>query len=150
MKQQYVIGIDPGSVVTGLAVWDRQVKGISCLIAQNSHCAAIFWVLKRSQELGKENILLRIEDARRVRHLPSHVTAGLNRGGNRDQGVGYVKALSKDWEAFAKLQGFQYELVSPHSNQTKTTPEYFKSLTGIETKKTQHHLRDAAMLVVGL
>jgi len=88
-------------------------------------------------------VKFRIEDARLAPPRPD--LAEINKG--KEQGVGYVKAYSKDWEAFCNSCGFLYEMVK--ASHTKTTPEYFKMLTGINTLKTQSHLRDAGMLVFG-
>ncbi len=143
-KYRLYVGIDPGSN-TGVAIWDA--ANYSCQIWQfESHCEALFHVrffLEDLSDVTKPDILFRIEDARRARKRPD--LAEVNKG--REQGVGYVKAYCKDWEAFCKLNGYPCELLPP--TNTKVTPEYFKALTGIATQKGESHKRDAGMLVWG-
>lgn len=141
-KFRYIVGIDPGSVKTGIAVWDSVEKTISTLMEFDAHCQAQEFLQRRFDEMRRENVFMRIEDAR-LSKLPKH----LQKSG-RDQGAGYVKALSKDWEEFAKMECVQYECVSPQSQRyKKATPEFFASITGIKTNKTQDHMRDAALMV---
>ncbi len=106
---------------------------------------------EKLKTIAKNLVKFRIEDARltttHARKLPSHL---VKQNAGKLQGVGYVKAYSKDWEAFCKNSGFDYELVAPQHSVTKVSPEYFEQLTGIKTLKTQSHKRDAAMLVFGL
>lgn len=142
-KFRYIVGIDPGSVKTGIAIWDTVDRTMSYCMEFDAHCEAQESLQRRFDEMKRENVFMRIEDAR-LSKLPKH----LQKAG-RDQGAGYVKALSKDWEAFAKMECVQYEMVSPQAcKYKKSTPEFFKSLTGITTRIGQDHMRDAGMMVL--
>lgn len=139
-----MIGIDPGSVVTGICVWDAELQHIVTLIDFESHCEALFWLDERLKKLGLENSVLYIEDARL-----SKLSYGYWGKAGREMGVGYVKALSKDWEKFAQLKGVSYRKISPLNNKTKMPADQFEKLTGIKTSAGAHHVRDAANLVIG-
>lgn len=138
------IGIDPGSN-TGVAIWHKSEKKLE-LHQFDSHSEAMLFVHKTIPGLGyfdRSLVQFRIEDARKAKKRPD--LAEVNKG--KLQGVGYVKAYSKDWEAFCKNNGYEYELLTPAN--TKVTPQYFLALTGVKTLKTQSHIRDAGMLVFG-
>ncbi len=106
----------------------------------------MLYILRKLNELVPGEFVavkFRIEDARKAKARPD--LAEVNKG--KLQGVGYVKAYSKDWEAFCKLHGCAYELLAPAN--TKVNPVYFEKLTGIKTLITEDHKRDAGMLVFG-
>jgi len=141
-EKMIYIGVDPGSI-TGIAIWYQKEKNLT-LFQYKSHAEAIlnmheFYI----DEDIKSRIKFVIEDARLAKPRPDlkEVSKG------KLQGVGYVKAFSKDWEAFCKLLGLQYELRPP--SNTKVSPEYFERLTGLKTLKSQSHMRDSGMLVFG-
>lgn len=148
MKILY-IGIDTGSY-TGVAFWhkiDRKME----LMQFTSHSEAMLYLHEKLKTVASHLVKFRIEDARLTtkysKRIPKHL---LKDNAAKIQGVGYVKAYSKDWEAFCKNGGYDYELVAPQQSVTKTSPEYFEKLTGIKTLKTQSHKRDAGMLVFGI
>lgn len=140
-NHKILIGIDPGSN-TGIAVYHREKKNL--LIYQySSHVEAILKLRELLQAIEPDKIKFRIEDARKARKRPDLAKQNIGKA----QGVGYVKAYSKDWEAFCKLLGYEYELLAP--SNTKVSPEYFERLTGLKTLKGQSHMRDAALLIYG-
>lgn len=141
MKVLY-IGIDPGSN-TGVALWRPKEKHL-VLEQFTSHCAAMFYLYDLLRNIDPSTVKFRIEDARLSRKKTKHLAP--NPG--KLQGVGYVKAYSKDWEAFCTVHGYDLELLAPRN--TKVSPEYFERLTGIKTLKTQSHKRDSGMLVYGI
>lgn len=145
MKYTLYIGIDPGSN-TGVAFWYPAIKLLE-LKQFTSHCAAMLFIYNElllvAPKDGFHSVKLRIEDARKAKARPD--LAVINKG--KLQGVGYVKAYSKDWEAFCKLNNYDYEMVAPIN--TKVNPVYFERLTGLKTFAMQSHLRDAGMLVFG-
>lgn len=63
------------------------------------------------------------------------------------QGVGYVKGFSKEWEAFCRILEIPVQMLTPKN--TKMEPDLFEKMTGVKTLKTQHHMRDAALLIFG-
>lgn len=139
-KKRYVIGIDPGAN-TGVAIWDTKEKCFHSYMDFDSHTQGVLFVIKRLHELGRENVKMRIEDAR-MSYVPAHM-----RKAGREQGVGGVKALCRDWEKFAQSEHVEYELVSPQANRyKKVNAQLFKQITGIQDRLNSH-VRDAAMLV---
>lgn len=139
-KFRYIIGVDPGAS-TGVAIWDTEEKSFHTHMDFDSHSLGILFVLKRIEELGRNNVMMRIEDARK-----SFVPLRMRKHG-REQGVGGVKALSRDWEKFAMNERVEYELVSPQANKyKKCSAQVFQQITGV-TQRLNSHVRDAAMLV---
>lgn len=154
-KKPFYIGIDPGSVVTGVAVWERASKSIIYLQGFDSHCSSILFIYDKimthnNKWPNPDEVFFRIEDARLSTHGAGRTPQEIAQRNARKQNVGYVKALSKDWEEFCKLNSLQYEMVSPRRNNTKMAPELFENITGIKTLKGEHHLRDAANLVIDM
>lgn len=147
-KNNYQIGIDPGSN-TGLAIWNRHTKELTLHQFKSHGEAAIFVYTLVKDTPGEYHII--IEDARLVtknaRRIPRKFLSPelIAKSAAKQQGVGYVKGYSKDWEAIAKLLKVSYELRPPMN--TKYTVEDFRRLTGIITTKTQDHIRDAGLLV---
>ncbi|GAB2540046.1 hypothetical protein [Rufibacter soli] len=139
------IGIDPGST-TGVGIWYSHHKVLK-LHQYKSHAEAMLSLREFVETCKSERAVPHfiIEDARLVRGNAFFASKNSSR---KDQGVGYVKAYSKDWEAFCKVLGLSYDLKPP--TNTKTTPEYFESLTGLKTLKTESHKRDAGMMVLGM
>ena len=138
------IGVDPGNT-TGIAMWFKN-DGKLETYQFDAHLKAVLWVYNTVNDLDEYKIKFRIEDARKQRKRPDLAKANFG----KQQGVGSVKARSKDWEDFCKHLGYDYELCEPKNTPYKDSPEKFKQLTGIDTKKTQSHLRDASMLVYGI
>ena len=130
-----VIGIDPG-VKTGMAVYNTKTKQIlevgTCMIHEGFEAVLSYKPLIK---------LVRIEDARKRKWLGANAR-------DKQQGAGSVKRDCKAWEDFLTAKGIPFELVSPGATRTKVTAAYFKQLTGLETR-TSNHARDAAMLVIG-
>jgi len=137
------IGVDPGNN-TGISFWYKNEKQLVCR-QYKTHIEAILSLRDELKHLWQYNIRFRIEDARKQRKRPD--LAKINRG--KEQGVGSVKARSKDWEDFCVHFGYEYELCEPKNTPYKNNPELFKRLTGVSTLKGQDHLRDSAMLVFG-
>lgn len=137
------IGIDPGSVVTGFAL----LNGINppVLLGFDCHCAALLHVQEVVATLGRDNVRVVVEDARKAK-TSGHFAR--KNGSRKDQGVGYVKALSKDWEFFCRdILKVDYTMQAPNPKITKMEPGIFEKITGIKTLKGEHHLRDAYLLI---
>lgn len=140
MKYRYIIGIDPGKH-TGYAVWDCD-KGKLLQVDTLSIHRAIFRVKELSHVVSDQPLVpvyVRIEDARTWQSFGKHVAG-------RDQGAGSVKRDCSIWEDFLKDYHIDFEMVKLQSSLKKTTPEFFKKMTGW-SKMTSFHSRDAAMLV---
>lgn len=143
MNYKYIIGIDCG-VVTGLALWlcgNRKLEVVeSCSIIEAMNFITGFVTS------GKEEVLVRVEDARLRTWIPQGKNEKEERG--RREGAGSVKRDAKIWEEFLTYHNIPFEMVAPKNNKTKTTAEYFAKITGWK-EKTNEHARDAAMLVYG-
>jgi hypothetical protein len=139
IMNRLLIGVDPGSNC-GLATLEPQT-GQLLLYQFNSNIEAMFFVMDL---IEKYDVEMFIEDARLFKKSAFHAKTS-NPG--RQQGVGSVKGASKEWEAFTRLLKIKCQMMP--IGQTKTSPEYFFKLTGIQTLKTQHHKRDAAMIILG-
>ena len=137
-----LVGIDPGSVCTGLAIVRDGEPPI--LKGFKSHCEAILFAQAFVQEVGRQNIHFVLEDARKV---TKNAWFAKQNGGRKDQGAGYVKALSKDWQCFCELIKVPYTLKAPNSAITKWEADRFEKTYGIKTLKGEHHLRDAFNLI---
>lgn len=143
MKYKYIIGIDCG-VETGLAVWVRGTRKLDAVESCNIIEAMNFVIGFTSN--GKEDVLVRVEDARLRTWIPHGKNEKEERG--RREGAGSVKRDAKIWEEFLTHHGIPFEMVAPKNNKTKTTADYFKKITGWK-EQTNEHARDAAMLVFG-
>lgn len=143
------IGIDTG-VHTGFAVWNTDTKEFESLFCTDIH-VAMYWV-KHWKEFAEDNgvkLFVRVEDPRQRTWFG---TERMSREEERKrlQGVGSVKRDASIWDAYLKDLGVSYEMVAPKRNVTKITHDTFASLTGWNKKKrTNEHMRDAAMLVYG-
>lgn len=151
MNKTLYIGIDPGSN-TGIAIWHKPDKKLE-MHQFGSHSEAMLFVHRKLNGLrpvDASTVQFRIEDARltmkHAKKMPRHLLKPQHPG--KIQGVGYVKAYSKDWEAFCVNEGYDHELLPPGT--TKVSPAYFEAMTGIKTLKGQSHIRDAGMLVYGI
>ena len=133
-----LIGIDTG-VKTGYAV--AMVHGTGGELHQ-VECLSITKAMQSIQEIkaihGKDNLKLYIEDARKRKWFTG--------GKEKAQGVGSVKRDAQIWEDWCIEQEFNYIMVHPKANATKTKADLFKKITGW-TGRTNEHARDAAMLV---
>lgn len=146
-EQPYIIGIDCG-VKTGICIYYAQTKTI-CKLTSGTLVEVMFSLLYPSiwfDRINAGQVFMRIEDARLRKWIPKQKTETAERG--RREGAGYVKAHCAIWEDFCKHFGIPYELVAPKNNTTKVSAEYFRMLTGYKDK-TNNHMRDSAMLVVG-
>lgn len=142
-QAEILIGIDPGSVVTGFACIAENEP--PTLLGFKSHCAAILHVQELVKSVGRQNIHIVIEDARKA---PKNAWFAKKNGHSKDKGAGYVMALSKDWECLCRdVLKIPYTLKAPDPARTKWEPGRFEKLTGISTLKGQHHLRDALLLI---
>lgn len=133
-----LIGIDTG-VKTGYAVaMDHGTGGE----LHQVECLSITKAMQAVQEIkaihGKDSLKLYIEDARKRTWFTG--------GKEKAQGVGSVKRDAQIWEDWCIEQEFNYIMVHPKANATKTKADLFKKITGW-TGRTNEHARDAAMLV---
>ena len=133
------IGIDPGKE-TGFAVWDHDAKYLA-EVDTMSITQAMEKVRMMADILGRENIRLYIEDARK------RIWFG-NTGRERLKGAGSICRDSTIWDDFCKELGVEYVMVDPRYNTTKLKAEQFKAITGWQSR-TSEHARDAACLVFG-
>jgi hypothetical protein len=141
--KKILIGIDPGSVVTGFALLADGQPPV--LRGFPSHCEAILYVLQCVHTYGQQNIHIVVEDARKA---AKNAWFAKQNGSAKNTGAGYVKCLSKDWQFFCeKVAKVAYTLQAPNPALTKWPPERFERETGIKTKKGEHHLRDAYNLI---
>lgn len=131
-----IIGIDTG-VTTGIAVWDVDAQQLVEVTSSG--------IVKAMALVGVyEPVLIRIEDARlRKWYNDKHKQQRAML-----QGVGSVKRDAAIWQEFCIENGYDYELVPPSANRTKTTATDFARLTGW-LRSTNEHARDAAGLVYG-
>ena len=134
-----LIGVDPGSNC-GVATLFPNSKCLN-LYQFNSNIEAMFLIIKLSHDFDIE---LFIEDARLFKKSGYHAK---NSNAGRLQGVGYVKGFSKEWEAFCKMRMYKFTMLQ--SSKTKVDPVLFEKMTGMKTLKTEHHKRDAAMIILG-
>jgi hypothetical protein len=139
----YYIGIDAGTK-TGFCVWrksESQMMQIGCYPIHKAMSQVEYW-----NRFAPGQVFVRLEDARLRKWIPRQKTESAERG--RREGAGYVKSHCAIWEGFLKDLGVPYELVAPKNNKTKVKADYFAKLTGY-MERTNEHMRDAAMLVVG-
>lgn len=132
-----IIGIDPGTK-TGFAVWHKQTKKI---IEINT--IPIFEAFERVKSYKSKGFKLKVrfEDARQRQFLG-------NKGRDHLQGAGSIKRDCRIWGKFLQAEDIEFDMVPPRSVKTKVKPHYFKQLTGI-TVRTSEHARDACMLCFG-
>lgn len=136
------IGIDPGTH-TGVAVWDTREGKFLSLETLPIH-RAIDRVLgwhKYEEKSGKQ-IQVVFEDARQRTWFGHDDTDA------KKQGAGSVKRDCSIWEDFLQDYGIQYHAKPPVKGGTKVSADYFKMISKWD-KRTSHHARDAAMLVIG-
>lgn len=133
------IGIDPGKH-TGFAVWHRDSRYLA-EVATMSITEAIDRVKMMADILGKENIRLFIEDARKRKWYGET-------GRERLKGAGSICRDCTIWEDFCREQGLEYRMMAPSAGCTKLGASQFKALTKWQGR-TSSHARDAAMLVFG-
>jgi hypothetical protein len=138
-KPRLLIGVDPGSNC-GVATL---IPGSKCLnlYQTKSNIEAMFLIIELANDYEIE---LFIEDARLAKKN-AYFARKDNHG--KLQGVGYVKGFSKEWEAFCKIRMFKFTMLQ--SSNTKMDPILFEKMTGLKTLKTEHHKRDAAMIILG-
>ena len=134
-KYLHWIGIDPG-VNTGIALWRRDVRSLVVVKSMPIH-KAIAWI----SDFPSHETFIRIEDARLRKWF------GIS-GPERWKGAGSICRDCGIWEDVLKDLLFEYDLVPPKKNLTKTDHRFFQELTGW-SKPTSEHSRDAAMLVYG-
>lgn len=141
------IGIDTG-VHTGLAVWNSKGRTFEELQTTTIHRAMdIVRSYKARTQSAGERLFVRVEDPRQ-RHWFGTDRMSREEERKRLQGVGSVKRDASIWDDFLKDMDIGYEMVAPERSITKLTHEAFCSLTGCK-KRTNEHMRDAAMLVFG-
>ena len=133
------IGIDPGKK-TGFAVWDRDAKYLA-EVSTLSITMAMDKVRMMAAILGRENIRMYIEDARKRKWYG-------RTGRERLKGAGSICRESTIWDDFCRELGVEYRMIAPRCNTTKLKAAQFKAITGWQ-RRTSDHARDAAMLVFG-
>jgi hypothetical protein len=139
---KYKIGIDPG-VKTGVALatlgeldWARTFTAV----------IAEWAVLNYIELVGRDQIMVIIEDARRRKTVPQ--------GAERLQGAGSVKRDSQRWEEFCLYHRIKYRLAAPSGklNTIAKNVDLWERVTGMPAKNGEkiiisEHARCAAMLV---
>lgn len=143
-KPKLLIGVDPGNN-TGIAFWYPEEQNL-VPYQFKTHVAAILYIHSIEEYLASYQVVFKIEDARKYIKRPGRLDA---KNMEKQQGVGSVKARSKDWEEFCLLKGYNHILCEPRHTPYKNSPELFMKLTGLSTLITQDHVRDACMLVYG-
>lgn len=163
------IGIDPGAS-TGIAIWDRSIKGFRDLKTK-SFWEAIFYIQGIKDDLdGKiDHIMLHIEDPNenspvfRNKGETESIKEALTFGnidkaykqidsvfrvfGRRAQNVGMNKQMARFMIEYFERIGFKITTVRP--TKSKMDAKKFKMFTGYEGRCSQH-ARDSALLVLGL
>lgn len=91
--------------------------------------------------LGKDNIRLFVEDARKRTWFG-------NTGPEVWKGAGSICRDSTIWEDFCREQGIECRMMAPARGCTKLNASKFKAITKWQGR-TSEHSRDAACLVFG-
>ena len=141
MKSKIIIGIDPGTK-TGLALGKENSKEFIDVCSVKIH-KAMEIVEEICQEHGKVNVLVKVEDARKItlpRHLQKH------QGNAQLQGVGSVKRDCSIWEGFLSDKGIAHKMIDPRRSSKKVNKEMFSKMTGWNGRSNEHG-RDAGMLI---
>lgn len=141
------IGIDTGTN-TGIAIWDNRKQSLLFLQSIMIHQAmAEVARVKEECEQNNTKLIVRVEDPRqRTWFGTDRISRDEER--KRLQGVGSVKRDASIWEDYLSDLGVEFEMVAPKNNMTKMTHAYFKGISGWKGR-TNEHMRDAAMLVIG-
>jgi hypothetical protein len=137
---RYWIGIDPGTK-TGLAVWDAYNKRFECIGSMLIH-KAMLYVKQFAFEHGHDNVIVRLEDARKRTWFG-------DTGKERMKGAGSIERDCSIWQDFLDDNKIQYMLVHPKNVRTKLPAMTFQKITGWK-EQTNEHSRDAAMMVYGI
>lgn len=132
------IGIDTGTT-TGVAVWHIQKKSFIYLAEEKIH-NTLSTVLEYIEDYGADAVIIFVEDARKRKFFRGENIAA------KQQGAGSIKRDAVIWEDFLTEVGVAFVMKAPKN--TKIDAEIFFKMTGVETKKTQTHKRDAAMMVM--
>ena len=133
------IGIDPGKK-TGFAVWDHDARYLA-EVSTMSITQAMGKVRMMAAILGRENIRMYIEDARKRKWYG-------RTGRERLKGAESICRESTIWDDFCRELGVEYRMIAPRCNTTKLKAAQFKAITGWQGL-TSNHARDAACLVFG-
>ena len=133
------IGIDPGKK-TGFAVWDHDARYLA-EVSTMSITQAMEKVRMMADILGRENIRMYIEDARKRKWYG-------RTGRERLKGAGSICRDSTIWDDFCRELGVQFRGITPRSDHDILHAQQFKAITGWQGL-TSNHARDAACLVFG-
>ena len=133
-----IIGIDPGTTV-GVAVWDMQERRLVEMFESDMFVAHKYILdLKTRHE-----VFVVLEDARLM------VTKRRADSTSRLQGAGSIKRDAVLWCSWLELERIPFIRRAPGQTLKKAAGrDYFQKLTGIETKTTEDHMRDAYMMVM--
>lgn len=133
------IGIDPGKH-TGFAVWNHDARYLA-EVATMSITQAMEKVKNMVEELGRESIVLFIEDARKRTWFGKT-------GPEVWKGAGSICRDCTIWDDFCREMRLDYRMMAPCRGCTKLDASKFKALTKWQGRTTEHS-RDAAMIVFG-
>lgn len=151
MRQADVyVGIDPDVDKSGVGIYNRGTKVLSC--CKSLKFFDLFISLKELKKTCNElnlTLFIRIEAGWLNKKSNFHGSAFQKKsvGERIAKNVGSNHEVGRKIGEMCEFLNLEYEFVPPMG---KVTPEYFKSLTGIEAKKKDQDMIDAALLVWGL
>jgi hypothetical protein len=162
-EDQYIIvGIDPG-VNTGLAlfVYNSKDDSMVLFICSSYDISIILDDLLHLDKYDTSKTIFLIEDARERKWFGTAESKIYQKIKSRQPinaselstykgmllGAGSVRRDCAILESVMQKMSYNYQMIAPKNNKTKTTAAHFKALTGW-TERTNEHGRDAAMLVL--
>jgi len=159
----YFIGIDPG-VNTGYATfcYHTQTDQLDLLLCESNDITDVIdYLMDWGQIFKLQNTLFFIEDARerkwfgtaeskiyqKIKSRQPITASELSTYKGMLLGAGSVRRDCAILESLMQKMEYNYQMIAPKNNKTKTTAAQFKALTGWK-ERTNEHGRDAAMLVL--